>query len=416
MVGQPKKTIIQANMKRLNNLFEKVISLDNLRVADEKARKGKLRSYGVRLHDKNREANILALHEQLKNGTFKTSPYHVFTIYEPKERLIYRLPYFPDRILHHAIMNVLEPIWVSLFTKDTYSCIKNRGIHACAKSVRRALREDKDGTRYCLKIDVRKFYPSIRHDILKAIIRRKIKDARLLALLDEIIDSVNNTTTQSTKPKRKRSKGRPMGSRYLCMSKQSHKMGDDDNEADEPEEAEEPDTRGVPIGNYLSQYFANLVLAYFDHWLKEVMGVKYYWRYADDIVILAADKQFLHDLLHEIRKYFATLDLHVKKNYQVFPVESRGIDFLGYVFYHTHTRLRKSIKQRLCRRVASLNKRKEPMPKEAYRQQICSWWGWCKYCNSINLFNKLKATMPYEISFNRPKCALRHDARATQTD
>lgn len=117
-------------MKRLNNLFEKVISLDNLRLADEKARRGKSRTYGVQMHDKNREANILALHEQLKNGTFKTSPYHVFTIYEPKERLIYRLPYFPDRILHHAIMNVLEPIWVSVFIKDTYSCIKNRGIRA----------------------------------------------------------------------------------------------------------------------------------------------------------------------------------------------------------------------------------------------------------------------------------------------
>lgn len=415
MVGQPKKSIIQANMKRLNNLFEKVISLDNLRLADEKARKGKLRTYGVQIHDKKRESNILALHEQLKNGTFKTSPYHVFTIYEPKERLIYRLPYYPDRILHHAIMNILEPIWVSIFTKDTYSCIKNRGIHACAKSVRRALKEDKDGTRYCLKIDVRKFYPSIRHDILKAIIRRKIKDARLLALLDEIIDSTNNSTIPQ--PRKAKRKGDAMPhSRYLSMSKQPHKMVADDANKIEPEESDNSDERGVPIGNYLSQYFANLVLAYFDHWLKEVMRVKYYWRYADDIVILSDNKQFLHDLLHEIRKYFATLDLHVKKNYQVFPVESRGIDFLGYVFYHTHTRLRKSIKQRLCRRVANLNKRKKPLPQETYRQQICSWWGWCKYCNSINLFNKLKATMPYEISFNRPKRALRHDARATQTN
>lgn len=365
MVGQPKKPIIQANMKRLNNLFEKVISIDNLRLADERARRGKLRSYGVQHHDKTREANIQALHEILKNGTFKTSEYHVFTIYEPKERLIFRLPYFPDRILHHAIMNVLEPIWVSVFTKDTYSCIKNRGIHACAKSVRRALREDKDGTRYCLKIDIRKFYPSIDHEVLKGIVRRKIKDVRLLSLIDEIIDSVPS---------------------------------------------------GVPIGNYLSQYFANLVLAYFDHWLKEEKRVKHYWRYADDIVILSDNKESLHALLHDIRTYLVDLKLKVKRNYQVFPVDARGIDFLGYVFYHTHTRLRKSIKQRLCRRVAFLNKRKKPLPKEAYRQQICSWWGWCKYCNSINLFNKLKILMPYDINFNRPKCTLRHDARATKAD
>ena len=97
-------------MKRIGNLFERIIALDNLRLADEKARKGKVHSYGVMVHDKNREANLLTLHESLKNGTFKTSKYHIFTIYEPKERLIYRLPYYPDRILHHAIMNLLEPI------------------------------------------------------------------------------------------------------------------------------------------------------------------------------------------------------------------------------------------------------------------------------------------------------------------
>lgn len=339
-------------MKRIGNIFDEVISLENLRLADEKARKGKLKSYGVRVHDKNREANLLALRESLKNGTFKTSKYHIFTIYEPKERLIYRLPYYPDRILHHAIMNVLEPIWVSVFNKNTYSCIKNRGIHKCAKDVKQALKQDPDGTRYCLKIDVRKFYPSINHEILKKVVRRKIKDGRLLALLDEIIDS----------------------------------------------------TDGVPIGNYLSQYFANLFLAYFDHWLKEEKRVKYYWRYADDIVILAPNKEFLHNLLHEIRAYLRdNLKLAVKRNYQVFPVDSRGIDFLVYVFYHSHTLLRKAIKQKLCRRVAKLNKRKIAPTKEYYKQQICSWWGWCKYCDSINLVNKLSKQFPYEIKFNRSK-------------
>jgi retron-type reverse transcriptase len=343
-------------MKRVGGIFDKVISLENLRLADEKARKGKLHSYGVQLHDKNREANLLSLHESLKNGTFKTSKYHIFKIYEPKEREIFRLPYFPDRILHHAIMNVLEPIWVSVFNKDTYSCIKNRGIHACAKNVKHALKQDPDGTRYCLKIDVRKFYPSIDHEILKQVVRRKIKDGRLLALLDEIIDSVPS---------------------------------------------------GVPIGNYLSQYFANLYMAYFDHWLKETKGVKYYWRYADDIVILAPNKEVLHSLLHDIRAYLRdNLKLKVKRNYQVFPVDSRGIDFLGYVFYHSHTLLRKSIKQKLCRRVAKLNKRKVAPTKEQYKQQICSWWGWCKYCDSINLMSKLQNSFPYEIKFNRAKRTL----------
>ena len=249
-------------MKRIGNLFEKVISLENLKLADEKARKGKLHSYGVQQHDKNRDANILALHESLKNGTFHTSQYHVFTIYEPKEREIYQLPYYPDRILHHAVMNILEPIWVSVFTRDTYSCIKNRGIHACAMSVKKALRKDPAGTKYCLKIDVRKFYPSINHELLKGVVRRKIKDGRLLALLDEIIDSNTNTDIPI-----RNFVTDPITGELVATS-----------------------LNGVPIGNYLSQYFANLFLAYFDHWIKEAKRVKYYWRYADDIVILAADK------------------------------------------------------------------------------------------------------------------------------
>lgn len=360
-------------MKRIGNLFEKVISLDNLRLADEKARKGKLGTYGVQLHDKHREENILALHESLKNGTFRTSKYHVFTIFEPKERQIFQLPYFPDRILHHALMNILEPILVSTFTKDTYSCIKERGIHACAKSVKAALKRDREGTKYCLKIDVRKFYPSINHEVLKGIVRRKIKDSRLLALLDEIIDSNVNTDV----PIR--------------------------NYVTDPTTGELVATslNGVPIGNYLSQYFANLFLAYFDHWLKEKKRVKYYWRYADDIVILAPTKEELHALLHDIREYFTALQLKVKHNYQVFPVDARGIDYLGYVFFHTHTLLRKTIKKKLCRRVAKLNKRKRKPTKTRYKQQICSWWGWCKYCDSVNLINKLSKQFPYEIRFNR---------------
>lgn len=334
-------------MKRLGNLYEKICSIENLQLADEKARKGKLRSHGVLKHDKNREENIIRLHEMLKNGTFRTSKYDIFIIYEPKEREIYRLPYFPDRIVHHAVMSVLEPVWLSVFTSDTYSCIKGRGIHAAAKKVKRALREDVEGTRYCLKIDIKKFYPSINHDILKEIVRKKIKDKKLLQLLDEIIDSA----------------------------------------------------KGVPIGNYLSQYFANLYLAYFDHWLKEDMGIKHYFRYADDMIFLHGDKAFLHGLLVAVNDYIRTeLKLSLKSNFQVFPVDDRGIDFVGYVFFRTHTRMRKSIKKTFCRRVAKLRKRKA-LTQEQFKQEVAAWWGWAKHCDSRNLINKLSNNSTYEIKF-----------------
>ena len=221
-------------MKRIGNLYEKIISIENLELADKKARKGKTKTYGVRYHDRTREENIQKLHVLLKNKEYKTSKYSVFKIYEPKEREIYRLPYFPDRITHHAIMNILEPIWVSTFTSDTYSCIKKRGIHACKRGVERSL-EIKNETEYCLKLDIKKYYPSVDGRIMKDIVRRKIKCKDTLWLLDEIIDS----------------------------------------------------SKGLPIGNYLSQYLSNLYLTYFDHWIKECKSVKHYFRYADDIVILS---------------------------------------------------------------------------------------------------------------------------------
>jgi len=317
----------QRLMKRLSNLYEKIYNIENLNLADERARKRKAHQYGVQQHDKNRKKNIHALHVMLKAKTYFTSPYTTFIIHEPKERLISRLPYFPDRIIHHAVMNVLEPIFTSMFTADTYSCIKGRGIHGAAYAVRDALK-DVDGTQYCLKLDIRKFYPSIDHEILKALLRRKFKDADLLWLLDEIIDSAE----------------------------------------------------GVPIGNYLSQYFANFYLTPFDHWLKEIKRVKYYFRYADDIVILHSDKDALHQLLNDIKNYLQSqLRLTVKNNYQVLPVTARGIDFVGYVFYHTHTRLRKSIKQNFARMIA----------RNKNAASIASYNGWAAHADTNHLLKKL---------------------------
>lgn len=313
-------------MKRLNGLYQQICSVENLQLADAKARKRKGDQYGIMLHDRNKDENIQALRDMLLNKTYTTSPYEVFKIYEPKERDVYRLPYYPDRITHHAIMNVLEPVFVGTFTADTYSCIKGRGIHAAVRSVRKALK-DVNGTQYCLKLDIKKFYPSIDHHILKTLLRRKIKDNDLLWLLDGIIDSAP----------------------------------------------------GVPIGNYLSQYFANFYLTYFDHWLKEEKQLRYYYRYADDIVILAGEKAMLHQTLSDIRGYLDTLKLSIKSNYQVYPVAARGIDFVGYRFYHTHVLLRKSIKQRFARAVA----------RGASQQTLAAYRGWTKHCDSKNLVNTL---------------------------
>lgn len=323
-------------MKRINNIYAHVYDYDNIQLADKKARKCKGSRYGVKKYDENKRVNDLDLYFKLAFNDYHTSSYTTFKIYEPKERIIYRLPYYPDRITHHAVMNIMEPIWTKIFTRDTYSCIKNRGIHAVLKKLKYDLKLYQDGTKYCAKMDIKKFYPSINHDILKSIIRKKIKDKELLQLLDEIIDSAD----------------------------------------------------GVPIGNYLSQFFANLYLAYFDHWIKEELKVKYYYRYADDLILLSSSKQQLRNWILAIKLYLSNvLKLSLKDNYQIFPVESRGIDFVGYVVRHNYILVRKSIKLRLFKLINLYKTGK--LNRIQLISKLVSYFGWLKYCNSKNLLKKI---------------------------
>lgn len=341
-------------MKRKGNLYGQIISIENLRAADIIAQKGKGKQPGVIKHNKNKEANIQALHISLRDKTYRTSKYHVFPVYEPKERMIFQLPYYPDRIVHHAIMRILEPIFVAFFTADTYSCIKGKGIHAASYALRRAM-GDQEGTRYCLKLDIRKFYPSVDHSVLKNMLRRKFKDKELLWLLEEIIDSAP----------------------------------------------------GLPIGNLLSQYFANFYLSPFDHWLKEKKKVRYCFRYADDIVIPAPNKESLHRLLSEISEYLQVkLRLEVKSNYQVFPVEARGIDFVGYVHYnYDYVLLRPSIKKRFAKMIA----------KRPRLESIASYYGWAKHCNSRHLLKTLLINEKFQrirnYHFLQKLCRQKHSNR-----
>ena len=148
LVPQEKETTEkQRRMKRIGKMYQEVISVENLYAADAIAQRGKAKQPAVVNHMAQQDANLWELHKMLYDKTYRTSPYTVFKVYEPKEREVYRLPYFPDRVVHHAIMRVLEPVFVSTFTADTYSCIKGKGIHAASYAVRKALR-DVDGTRY----------------------------------------------------------------------------------------------------------------------------------------------------------------------------------------------------------------------------------------------------------------------------
>lgn len=313
-------------MKRIGRLYKEIYNIDNLILADKKARLGKSNYSEIIKHDLNKKDNLLKLQQSLINNSYRTSEYKVFTVFQEKERVISKLPYFPDRILHHAAMNILEPIFVDCFISNTFNCIKKRGIHKAFKVLKEDLKYV-EGTQYALKLDIQKFYPNIDHDILKKLLRRKFKDKELLSLLDEIIDS----------------------------------------------------SPGVPIGSYLSQYFGNFYLTYFDHWVKEVLRVKYYYRYCDDIVILNSNKEYLHKLRLEIEEYLRiNLKLTLKSNWQVFPVNKRGIDFVGYRFYHKYILLRKRIKKNYIKMIKKYNN----------RRSRASYNGWTSHANCRNLENK----------------------------
>jgi len=311
-------------MKRKGNLFQLVHDPINLQIAHANAQRGKKQS-AIRAFNKNKEAYLSELRDMLAYGEFTTSPYSYKKVFDPKERDISCLPYYPDRIVHWSLAMIIRPILESSFTADTYACIKGRGIHKASYALRKALRNVPE-SQYCLKIDIKKFYPSVNQDILKSQLRRKIKDTDLLKLLDEIIESAP----------------------------------------------------GLPIGNLLSQVLSNFYLSQFDHWIKEQKRVKHYFRYADDIVIVASTKEELHKLSSDIHWYLLdNLKLQVGKS-RVFPTWT-GIDFLGYVHYHNYTRLRKRIKQRFARAIARF----------CSMQTVMSYQGWASHANTNHLLKKL---------------------------
>lgn len=306
-------------MKRTGNLYNSIVSIENLVKANKKAGRGKGNTKDVLFFDENRGCNIIDLHNILVNNLYNTSEYENFTIFEPKERRISKLP-FVDRIVHHAILNKIEPLFIDSFISQTYSCIKRRGIHKCINDFNKRLKSNT----YCLKIDIKKFYPSVNNNILKAQLRTKFKDFKLLNLLDNIVDSFE----------------------------------------------------GLPLGNVTSQVFGNFYLNNFDHWLKETMKVKDYFRYCDDSIILSNNKKDLHKLRINIQEFLkVNLNLELSK-YKVIPI-STGIDFLGYVSYGTHIKIRKSIKIAFKRMLIKY-------PNSA---SINSYMGWLKHCNSKNLIN-----------------------------
>lgn len=312
-------------MKRLGNAFDEIVSVKNLLKAHREARKNKRRYFQVLRFERHLKHNIRKLHKELVENLWSVFGYRQFLRYDSgKIRVIDWNPCYKDNLVQHAIERVAGRYLTKTFIEDTYAGVKKRGIHKGVMRMKQFLSEyTADMPIYVLKLDVRKYYQNIDHEILKEKLRHKIKDKRVLNLFYIIIDS---------------------------------------------------HFPGLPIGNYLSQLLANFYLTSYDRFVKD-SGFKHYSRYCDDIVVLNSDKNKLRDLLRETQAKFAELKLTIKPNVQIYPIERGGIDFLGYVFHRDKICLRKKMIFRYRRAAIRFNEN----PTEKNSKPLSSYWGWFEW-------------------------------------
>lgn len=320
-------------MKRYKNLWEQFVSMENLELAAKKAVQSKKSKWTTKRFLKNKQQLLAQLQKMLIDGTFKTSKYKIIKIFEPKERLIYILPLYPDHIVHHALINILGPIWQSTFVWDSYACIPGKGLHKASQTIMRFVRRNK----YVLQCDIRKFYPSINHDVMMDIIKKKIADKKLLAVLQNII--------------------------YSC--------GDESN---------------LPIGNLTSQWMGNVYLNELDHFVKEQLRCRDYIRYCDDFCLFANDTGVLHRFQEKLNDFVqGRLKLCFSKS-SIYPV-ARGVTFIGYRHFRKFIMLRKCGARKIRRRIMNIAKYNDFSDLAVGR--LAAYYGWTKWCCSHNLLMKI---------------------------
>ena len=344
-------------MKTYNKLYEKLYSKENLMSAFKKAKKGKSSKNYVINFELNLDKNINILKEQLKNKTYYPSRLKKFVIRDPKTRTIHS-SIFRDRIVHHAIINIIQPIYEKIFIYDSFANRKNKGTHIAIKRFEYFVNKvSSNGGKinnphtnnsirgYVLKADIKHYFNAVDHNILITILRKKVKDEDFIELLKGVLYNFESQT-----------KG-----------------------------------KGFPLGNYTSQFLANVYLNNLDYFIKHRLKAKYYIRYVDDFVILDKDKKVLEKYLEKIKKYlkFLKLELHPDKS-EIYALRN-GITFLGYrVFYHY-----KLLRKRNIRYFKNnLNKKLElyhsgDVDKEHLENFLHGWMGYSNFANTHNLNKKL---------------------------
>lgn len=323
-------------MKSYNHLWEKFVSDENIELAIKRAGRGKQdrKSVKHRLENPNLKNEIAYYAEHFQNRKHK--PKEIYDGIQRKKRTII-VPSFDEQVIHHMVVNVLRPIFMRGMYEHSYGSIPNRGGHKAKKVIERYIRKHNKDCKYVLKMDIRKYFDSIPHDIYMEKLRKIIHDERFLAVLEEITEVV---------------------------------------------------PKGIPLGFYTSQWTANWYLQGLDHYIKEELHAPLYVRYMDDMVIFCGNKKKLHEMRIEIEKYLNTLGLELKDNWQVFRFDYQGkyrfLDFMGFRFYRNRTTLRRSIMLKATRKARRIYKA-DRITIFAARQML-SYLGWIKYTDTYEMY------------------------------
>lgn len=313
------------NMKTYKNLWDEFISEENFKIAYKNSIKRKKGQRQIRKFNEDAENNLRKVRELVVSGGFHTSRYEAMKIYEPKERMIYKLPYAPDRIVQHAIMNILRPILASKFIENSYACVEGKGPHRASQKCAEYTRK----YQYCLKCDIHHFYPSVDQEILSGMLHRIIRDERFMKIVDDVIFSF-------------------------------------------------PGGKNVPIGNYCSQWFGNYYLTYLDNFVLHELKCGKYVRYCDDFLLFSNNKDYLKECRKRITEYLKEELMLEFSKAEIFNTK-QGVDFCGYRDFKDYVLLRKSTAKRIRKRITRIE-----VLNDRTIGQLASAKGQLRHCCSYN--------------------------------
>lgn len=349
-------------MKRYNHLFEQITTFENIFQAAKKAQKGKCFKSSTARFNLNLEKELFRLQHELQTQTYRHGGYNDFYVFDPKMRLISAAPY-RDRVVHHALCNVIEPLLDRTFIHDSYACRKGKGAHAAVNRYTAFARKNK----YVLQCDIAKYFPSIDHAILFRLMERKIKCPQTLWLINAIIQT-------------------------RCEPDHNHYFPGDDlfTPYYRP--------KGLPLGNLTSQFFANVYLNGFDHFVKETLKCKHYIRYVDDFVVLDNDKERLHQIKANLVAYLNTLRLRLHPRKSRMHRVQDGINFLGYKVFPTHRLLKKQNVLHMRRKLKKLSDqyRQGRIGLDKVRASVHSWIGHARHADTWRLRERLFAGVTFQ--------------------